>query len=73
MSIEPGQHITDSGKGIASHIVNRMMDPFFTSKPVGHGTGLGLSISKGIIESHGGKISYRIEHGHTQFLIELPT
>lgn len=63
--------VTDSGKGIASHIVSRMMDPFFTSKPVGHGTGLGLSISKGIIESHDGKLYYKMNEGHTQFVIEF--
>jgi|GEM_PF-3796955 len=50
--------ITDSGFGIPPAVVEKMMQPFFTTKEVGKGTGLGLSISVGIIESHNGKLWY---------------
>lgn len=64
--------ITDSGKGISSHIQDKMMSPFFTTKPIGKGTGLGLSISKGIIESHGGTLRYDANAKNTTFVIQLP-
>ncbi len=64
--------VTDSGHGIPNHVVQKMMQPFFTTKDVGKGTGLGLSISKGIIEDHGGKLSYSAITGNTQFIIEIP-
>lgn len=72
---EPNQFrilFTDSGKGIPPEIVERIMEPFFTTKPVGKGTGLGLSISKGLIEGHQGKLTYNIYNPNTQFIIELP-
>lgn len=64
--------ITDSGKGIPKEIAKRIMDPFFTTKDVGHGTGLGLSISKTIIESHKGE--FFIDHNckNTKFVVRLP-
>ena len=46
--------VSDSGPGVPSEFQNKIMQPFFTTKPVGKGTGLGLSISKGIIDQHGG-------------------
>ncbi len=64
--------LTDSGNGIPSHIAERMMDPFFSTKEVGRGTGLGLSISKGILEEHEGRVWLDREHPHTSFVIELP-
>ncbi len=64
--------ITDSGNGIPSHIADRMMDPFFSTKEVGRGTGLGLSISKGILEEHEGRVWLDREHSNTSFIIELP-
>jgi C4-dicarboxylate-specific signal transduction histidine kinase len=64
--------VTDSGRGIPSHVAAKMFDPFFTTKPIGKGTGLGLSISIGIIASHGGKLYLNPESPHTQFVIELP-
>lgn len=64
--------VTDSGHGIANNVVQKMMQPFFTTKDVGKGTGLGLSISKGIIEDHGGKLYYSGITGNTQFVIEIP-
>lgn len=64
--------ITDSGHGIPDEIVDKMMQPFFTTKAVGKGTGLGLSISKGIVEAHGGEFWYSLFEGHTQFNIKFP-
>lgn len=62
----------DSGKGIAPEVVEKIFQPFFTTKEVGQGTGLGLSISKGIIESHGGSLSYFPIEGVTCFKMTLP-
>lgn len=63
----------DSGLGIDKEIVDKIMEPLFTTKPVGEGTGLGLSISKGIIETHGGRIEYCPSDLNTTFWIFLPT
>jgi signal transduction histidine kinase len=62
----------DSGPGVASDVVPYLMEPFFTTKPVGKGSGLGLSISRGIIESYGGKLYYDPNAGGSCFTIELP-
>jgi signal transduction histidine kinase/integral membrane sensor domain MASE1 len=64
--------IKDSGAGIPLEIIDRIMDPFFTTKEPGKGTGLGLSIAKGIIEDHGGKITVDTNSKNTCFMIELP-
>jgi len=49
--------VTDSGCGLAPENLEKIYDPFFTTKPIGQGTGLGLTTSRSIIESHGGDIS----------------
>lgn len=64
--------VTDSGPGIPTHVQEKMMQPFFTTKEVGQGTGLGLSISKGIVEEHGGILRYDPLASHTTFIVELP-
>lgn len=64
--------VTDSGRGIADEVAERMMEPFFTTKGVGEGTGLGLSISSGIVESHGGALRYDKSHSRTRFIVILP-
>ncbi len=64
--------IIDSGHGIPKNVADRLMEPFFTTKPVGKGTGLGLSISKGIIEDHHGRFWINHEHVNTCFVIEIP-
>lgn len=64
--------ITDSGPGIPPEIQKKMLQPFFTTKEVGKGTGLGLSISIGIIEAHGGSLTYCQNSPNTRFEILLP-
>lgn len=64
--------VKDSGNGIADDIVEKLFNPFFTTKEVGKGTGLGLSISKGIALDHDGDLEYRLVDGHTAFLLKLP-
>jgi len=64
--------VTDSGRGIPEKIRDKMGQPFFTTKQVGHGTGLGLSISKGIVEAHGGHLNLDAECAHTRFVVTLP-
>jgi signal transduction histidine kinase len=62
----------DSGKGISKPVAQKLMFPFFTTKPPGKGTGLGLSISKKIIEKYNGKLYYDEHSSNTCFIIELP-
>jgi PAS domain S-box-containing protein len=65
--------VSDTGKGIPKENLDRVFDPFFTSKAVGEGSGLGLAISHGIIKSLGGKISVKstVAKG-TTFTITIP-
>jgi PAS domain S-box-containing protein len=64
--------IIDSGSGISSEIRAKIMDPFFTTKPIGEGTGLGLSISRGILENHSGRLTLDERSAHTKFDLVLP-
>lgn len=64
--------ITDSGKGLDKEVADKIMDPFFTTKPVGKGTGLGLSISQRIISDFGGSLYYDALKKNTTFTIKLP-
>jgi PAS domain S-box-containing protein len=65
--------VEDSGSGIPRDILDRIFNPFFTTKPVGEGTGLGLSISDGIVREHGGQITVRTAPGQgATFDVELP-
>jgi two-component system, NtrC family, sensor kinase len=66
--------VRDNGMGIAPEIMEKIFNPFFTTKPAGEGTGLGLSISHDIIvKQHGGRIDIQTEAGlFTEFIIELP-
>lgn len=63
--------VSDSGKKIPTHIADKIMNPFFTTKEIGKGTGLGLSISKGIIDHHQGKFYLDRNHPLNTFVIEL--
>jgi two-component system NtrC family sensor kinase len=66
--------VEDNGMGIPEDIKNKIMEPFFTTKPAGEGTGLGLSISYDIIvNAHGGTIAIDSkENEYTIFIIRLP-
>lgn len=64
--------ITDSGLKITNDIIEKIMNPFFTTKEVGKGTGLGLSISKSIIEDQNGRLYYDSNSPNASFVIELP-
>jgi signal transduction histidine kinase len=65
--------IFDNGIGIPQHIMNKIMNPFFSTKPSNVGTGLGLSISHGIISDHSGKLYVESkENEYTIIVIELP-
>lgn len=75
--------VSDNGNGIPKNIVDKIFQPFFTTKPTGEGTGLGLSLSYDIVKAHGGKIKVESqsaeaaaqagEEGGTTFEITLPT
>ena len=63
----------DSGTGIDPEAIDKVYDPFFTTKGIGKGTGLGLSVSYGIIQEHRGSITVDSEPGEgTVFRISLP-
>jgi len=65
--------IKDNGNGIPQNIVDKIFQPFFTTKPTGEGTGLGLSLSYDIIKAHGGEITVGTKKGEgTEFIVQLP-
>ncbi|MCW3119187.1 MAG: multi-sensor signal transduction histidine kinase [Chitinophagaceae bacterium] len=65
--------VKDNGHGIPQKVVDKIFQPFFTTKPTGQGTGLGLSLSYDIIKAHGGEIKVDTKEGdHTVFIITLP-
>ncbi len=65
--------VTDTGCGIPDDVLDKIFDPFFSTKPVGKGTGLGLSVSLGIVQQHGGTMEVESEMGKgTRFSIVLP-
>jgi PAS domain S-box-containing protein len=65
--------VVDTGVGIPEDQINKIYDPFFTTKELGRGTGLGLSVSYGIIQEHSGKILVDSKPGvGTRFVLELP-
>jgi signal transduction histidine kinase len=65
--------VADNGNGIPQNIVDKIFQPFFTTKPTGQGTGLGLSLSYDIIKAHGGEIKVETKEGEgSEFIIVLP-
>ena len=67
-------HVKDNGVGISQKVVDKIFQPFFTTKPTGQGTGLGLSLSYDIIKAHGGEIKVQSKEGEgSEFVIQLPT
>ena len=65
--------IRDNGNGIPDDVIDKIFNPFFTTKPTDQGTGLGLAISSDIIRQHGGAIRATSEPGeYTEMIIDLP-
>jgi len=64
--------VSDNGNGIPKKILDKIFQPFFTTKPTGQGTGLGLSLSYDIVKTHGGNIEVKsIEKEGSEFIIQL--
>ena len=65
--------VQDNGMGISKSLVDKIFQPFFTTKPTGEGTGLGLSLSYDIIKAHGGELRVESQEGEgSLFTIEFP-
>jgi two-component system NtrC family sensor kinase len=65
--------VTDNGNGIPQNIVDKIFQPFFTTKPTGQGTGLGLSLSYDIVKAHGGEMRVESKEGvGSEFIIQMP-
>ncbi|MEI9909588.1 MAG: ATP-binding protein [Bacteroidota bacterium] len=65
--------VKDNGPGIPKKILDKIFQPFFTTKPTGQGTGLGLSLSYDIVKAHGGELKVNTKEGEgSEFIILLP-
>jgi signal transduction histidine kinase len=65
--------VGDNGNGIPQIILDKIFQPFFTTKPTGQGTGLGLSLSYDIVKAHGGELKVETKEGEgSAFIINLP-
>ncbi len=65
--------VKDNGNGIPPKLMDKIFQPFFTTKPAGQGTGLGLSLSYDIVNAHGGELKVETKEGEgTTFIINLP-
>ena len=65
--------VKDNGNGIPQKILDKIFQPFFTTKPTGQGTGLGLSLAYDIVKAHGGEIKVNTREGKfTEFVVQLP-
>ena len=65
--------VADNGNGMPQEVLDKIFQPFFTTKPAGQGTGLGLSLSYDIVKAHGGELTVETEEGiGTVFSIMLP-
>ncbi|MDP1763368.1 MAG: ATP-binding protein [Sediminibacterium sp.] len=65
--------VTDNGNGIPQKVIDKIFQPFFTTKPTGQGTGLGLSLSYDIVKAHGGDLKVETKEGEgSEFMISLP-
>jgi two-component system NtrC family sensor kinase len=65
--------VKDNGKGIPQKVLDKIFQPFFTTKPTGQGTGLGLSLSYDIVKAHGGELTVETREGEgSEFVVSLP-
>lgn len=64
--------VTDNGYGVPTNIRSKIMEPFFTTKPLGEGSGLGLSISRNIVDLHHGRLFVDPQSARTKFVVEIP-
>jgi signal transduction histidine kinase/ligand-binding sensor domain-containing protein len=65
--------VSDNGNGIPQKVLDKIFQPFFTTKPTGQGTGLGLSLSYDIVKAHGGELKVETKEGEgSEFIISLP-
>ena len=64
--------IADTGSGLPADVLDRLFDPWVTTKPVGHGSGLGLAIVRDVVRAHGGSISASNTPVGALFVIDLP-
>jgi len=65
--------VSDNGSGIPQKVVDKIFQPFFTTKPTGEGTGLGLSLAYDIVKAHGGELKVESKEGKgSQFIIQFP-
>ena len=65
--------VRDNGTGMPQEVVDKIFNPFFTTKPTDKGNGLGLAISSDIVRQHGGTIRVDSQHGsHTEMIIDIP-
>ena len=65
--------VKDNGNGIPQKVIDKIFQPFFTTKPTGVGTGLGLSLSYDIVKAHNGEIKVETKEGEgSEFIIQLP-
>jgi len=60
---ELGIAVEDDGPGIPAEVRDRILDPFFSTKPEGEGTGLGLSVTRTIVDAHGGELTFEFPPG----------
>jgi two-component system, NtrC family, sensor kinase len=66
--------VQDNGNGIPQKVLDKIFQPFFTTKPTGQGTGLGLSLSYDIVKAHGGELKVETKEGEgSTFIVTLPT
>ncbi|HSN59360.1 MAG TPA: HAMP domain-containing sensor histidine kinase, partial [Ferruginibacter sp.] len=66
--------VRDNGPGIPQKILDKIFQPFYTTKPTGQGTGLGLSLSYDIVKAHGGELKVETKEGEgAEFIINIPT
>jgi two-component system, NtrC family, sensor kinase len=66
--------VADNGSGIPQKVIDKIFQPFFTTKPTGQGTGLGLSLAYDIVKAHGGELKVKTQEGvGAEFTIQLPT